>query len=218
VRGLRESRGANPVPMNRWSRKTVLIAGKSSREAFNFTTRPSAPTFIASCKISGPWCEVKNRILERGAALRICRAASTPLSFGSPMSSKTRSGCNSSLFWTASKPSEHSPIITRSSVFCRSERTARRHARESSTIKIRLRRLEVESNLNGASRRDSGKATSSDHLSTLSIRTEHTVRWRNISNIESIRQATQSGAPLFRPRGNPAPLSAGIPSSSRRRA
>jgi hypothetical protein len=134
--------------MNYSSCKTVLMAGKSSREAFNFTTRPSAPTLIASCKISGPWYEVKNRILETGATLRICRAASTPLSFGSPMSSKTRSGCNSSLFWTASKPSEHSPIITRSKCFCRSERTARRHDRESSTIKIRLRRLEVESNLN----------------------------------------------------------------------
>jgi hypothetical protein len=134
--------------MNRWSRKTVLMAGKSSREAFNFKTKPSAPTLIASSKISGQWYEVKNRILEAGATLRICRAASTPLRFGSPMSSKTRSGCNSSLFWTASKPSEHSPIITRSKCFCRSERTARRHARESSTIKIRLRRLEVEDNLN----------------------------------------------------------------------
>ncbi len=141
------SKGENPVPMNRWSRKTVLMAGKSSREAFNFTTRPSAPTLIASCTIPGPWYEVKNRILKTGAILRICRAASIPLRFGSPMSSKTRSGCNSSLFWTASKPSEHSPIITRSKCFCRSERTARRHARESSTIKIRLRKLEVEGNM-----------------------------------------------------------------------
>ena len=132
------SKGKTPVPMNCWSRKTALIAGKSSRDAFNFTTRPNAPTLIVSCKISGPWYEVKNRILETGATFRICRAASTPLRFGSPMSSKTRSGCNSSLFWTASKPSEHSPIITRSRCFCRSERTDRRHARESSTIKIRL--------------------------------------------------------------------------------
>lgn len=132
------SKGENPVPMNCSSRKTALMAGRSSRAAFNFTTRPSAPTLIASCKISGPWYEVKNRILEAGATLRICRAASTPLRFGSPMSSKTRSGCNSSLFWTAARPSEDSPIITRSGCFCRSERTARRHARESSTIKICL--------------------------------------------------------------------------------
>ena len=182
MRGLVGSKDENPVPMNGWSRKTVLMAGKSSREAFNFKIRPSAPTLIASCKIAGPWYEVKNRILEMGATLRICRAASTPLRFGSPMSSKTRSGCNSSLFWTASKPSEHSPIITRSKCFCRSERTARRHARESSTIKIRLRWLEVESNLNMVPHSEIlEKAISSDHPSTLSIRTEHTVCWRNFS-------------------------------------
>jgi hypothetical protein len=183
VRGLVGSKGENPVPTNCWSLKTVLMAGKSSREAFNFPTRPSAPTLIASRKISGPWCEVKNRILETGATLRICRAASTPLRFGSPMSSKTRSGCNSSLFWTASKPSEHSPIITRSKCFCRSERTARRHARELSTIKIRLRRLEVESNLN--------MVPHGEILEKLFHRSQRspsgTVCWRNLFNVKSIR-------------------------------
>ena len=126
------------MPMNCWSRKTVLMAGKSSRETFNFKTKPSAPTPTDSCTISGQRYEVKNRILAAGATLRICRAASTPLRFGSPMSSKTRSGCSSSLFWTASKPSEHSPIITRSKWICRNKRTVCRHARESSTIKSRL--------------------------------------------------------------------------------
>ena len=72
MRDLMGSKAESPVPMNCWSRKTVLMAGKSSRDAFNFTTRPKAPTLIASCKISGPWYEVKNRILETGAILRIC--------------------------------------------------------------------------------------------------------------------------------------------------
>jgi len=132
------SKGESPVPMKSWSRKTVLMAGKSSREAFTFKTKPRAPTLIASCTISGHWYELKNRILDAGATLRICRAASRPLRFGSPTSSKIRSGCNSSLCWTASKPSEHSPIITRSKCMCSIERIACRHARESSTIKIRL--------------------------------------------------------------------------------
>ena len=180
------------------------MAGKSSREAFNFITRPIAPTFVASCKISGRWCEVTNRILETGATLRICRAASTPLRLGSPMSSKTKSGCNSSLFWTASKPSAHSPIITNSRCFCRSERTARRHAGASSTIKIRLGWFEVESNLNMVPHGEILKSYFvGSPVNALHQNGAHGLL-ADLSNIKSIRQATQSGAPRFRPRGNPA--------------
>jgi hypothetical protein len=68
--------------------------------------------------------------------VRIRRAASSPLRIGRRMSSKTKSGCNCSLFCTASKPSELSQMTTLSRCCCRIEQTDRRQAHESSTTKI----------------------------------------------------------------------------------
>jgi len=130
------SRGEHPLLKNCSSRRTVLMAGKRSRAAFDFTTKPSAPMFIASCDSSGRSYDVKKRILERGAMVRIRRAASRPLRFGRQMSSKIKSGCNSWLFCTASKPSELSQMTTRSRCCCRSEQTDCRQRQESSTTKI----------------------------------------------------------------------------------
>lgn len=129
------SRLGNLPLTNCSSRITLHTAGKRSCAASDLTTKPNAPILKASCAKSGQSCEVKKMILEPGETLRICRATSRPLRSGSPISSRTKSGCSSALFRTASKPSELSKITSKALSSLRIERKARRHGSKSSDDK-----------------------------------------------------------------------------------
>jgi hypothetical protein len=66
-------------------------------------------------------------IFDCGATSRILRAACIPLSLGSPLSSKIKSGFSSWAFWTASNPSAISATTCNSACVCSMEQTYCRH-------------------------------------------------------------------------------------------
>ena len=74
-------------------------------------------------------------ILDSRESLRMSRAASIPLSDGSPMSSTIKSGCSSSAFSTALNPSMTLSTIWNSGLFSSVEQMNRRKGSESSTTR-----------------------------------------------------------------------------------
>jgi len=98
---------------------------------------PTPPTSEPHARMSEEDSGLKKIILESGAQVRTCRAASIPFNFGRSMSRIIKAGFSSAALCTASDPSDASPTTCE---FCRIASitdTSCRNCSESLTTRIR---------------------------------------------------------------------------------
>jgi len=103
---------------------------------FAFNRYPAAPVARAAVLTSASLFCVRKMISGPGEYYRIRFAASIPFRIGIPISRSTRSGRSSNAFWTASRPSHASPMISHSGRPRSISRTRARHSAKSSAIRI----------------------------------------------------------------------------------
>ena len=108
-----------------------------SRPASDLSRKPRAPADRTSRTTWSLSCMVRIRMRICGVAARICLAASSPLRFGMPMSSRMTSGFNVSAIATASRPSLASPHTAQPGCASSRKRMPLRATSWSSAIRIR---------------------------------------------------------------------------------